>query len=81
MRRVANNKVGDLKKKIQESQTFPVENQKLIYSGMSPFLFLNLDLGADEVGKILSDTANVDSLNIKEKDFLVVMVSKVAADS
>ena len=33
---------------------------------------------ADEVGKILSDTANVDSLNIKEKDFLVVMVSKVA---
>jgi len=32
-RRVANNKVGDLKKKIQESQTFPVENQKLIYSG------------------------------------------------
>lgn len=32
----------------------------------------------DEVGKILSDTANVDSLNIKEKDFLVVMVSKVA---
>jgi len=31
------------------------------------------------VGKILSDTANVDSLNIKEKDFLVVMVSKVAS--
>jgi hypothetical protein len=25
--------VTDLKKKIQESQTFPVENQKLIYSG------------------------------------------------
>jgi hypothetical protein len=35
--------------------------------------------GADGIGKILSDTANVDSLNIKEKDFLVVMVSKVAA--
>jgi len=33
------------------------------------------------VGKILSDTANVDSLNIKEKDFLVVMVSKVAYSS
>lgn len=25
--------VADLKRKIQESQTFPAENQKLIYSG------------------------------------------------
>ncbi|WVW80925.1 UV excision repair protein Rad23 [Kwoniella bestiolae CBS 10118] len=54
--------VGDLKKKIQETQTFPAENQKLIYSG-----------------KILNDTATVESLKIKEKDFLVVMVSKPKA--
>ncbi|ORY29622.1 hypothetical protein BCR39DRAFT_531228 [Naematelia encephala] len=54
--------VGDLKKKIQETQTFPAENQKLIYSG-----------------KILNDQATVSSLKIKEKDFLVVMVSKPKA--
>nr|XP_018259681.1 UV excision repair protein Rad23 [Kwoniella dejecticola CBS 10117]OBR81839.1 UV excision repair protein Rad23 [Kwoniella dejecticola CBS 10117] len=56
------NQVGDLKKKIQETQTFPAENQKLIYSG-----------------KILNDAATVESLKIKEKDFLVVMVSKPKA--
>ncbi|WVQ70571.1 UV excision repair protein Rad23 [Cryptococcus sp. DSM 104548] len=54
--------VADLKKKIQESQTFPAENQKLIYSG-----------------KILNDSSSVESLNIKEKDFLVVMVSRPKA--
>ncbi|KIR68989.1 UV excision repair protein Rad23 [Cryptococcus bacillisporus CA1873] len=56
------NKVADLKKKIQETQTFPVENQKLIYSG-----------------KILNDASSVESLKIKEKDFLVVMVSRPKA--
>lgn len=36
MRRgVLTDKVGEIKKKIQESQTFPAENQKLIYSGTS----------------------------------------------
>ena len=29
-----NTQVLDVKKKIHETQTFPVENQKLIYSGM-----------------------------------------------
>ncbi|WVO17521.1 UV excision repair protein Rad23 [Cryptococcus depauperatus] len=56
------NTVADLKKKIQESQSFPVENQKLIYSG-----------------KILQDASTVESLRIKEKDFLVVMVSRPKA--
>ncbi|KAL1409834.1 UV excision repair protein rad23 [Vanrija albida] len=55
----ANETVGDLKRKIQEAQSFPAENQKLIYSG-----------------KILKDDATVGELKIKEKDFLVVMVSK-----
>ncbi|ODN82837.1 UV excision repair protein Rad23 [Cryptococcus amylolentus CBS 6039] len=54
--------VADLKQKIQESQTFPAENQKLIYSG-----------------KILNDSSSVESLKIKEKDFLVVMVSRPKA--
>ncbi|WVQ95488.1 UV excision repair protein Rad23 [Kwoniella sp. CBS 9459] len=54
--------VGDLKKRIQETQTFPAENQKIIYSG-----------------KILNDSATVESLKVKEKDFLVVMVSKPKA--
>ncbi|WVR08602.1 UV excision repair protein Rad23 [Kwoniella sp. DSM 27419] len=58
----ASETVGDVKKKIQETQSFPAENQKLIFSG-----------------KILSDGATVGSLNIKEKDFLVVMVSKPKA--
>lgn len=35
---------------------------------------------ADVVGKILKDDATVGDLKIKEKDFLVVMVSKVCRD-
>jgi hypothetical protein len=36
--------------------------------------------GADVIlGKILQDAATVASLKIKEKDFLVVMVSKVGS--
>ncbi|RXK40639.1 UV excision repair protein Rad23 [Tremella mesenterica] len=54
--------VGDVKRKIEESQTFPVEQQKIIYSG-----------------KILQDDTSIGSLKIKEKDFLVVMVSKVCS--
>ncbi|ORX41106.1 hypothetical protein BD324DRAFT_38881 [Kockovaella imperatae] len=54
--------VADVKRKIQDTQSFPSEHQKLIYSG-----------------KILNDAATVGSLNIKEKDFIVVMVSKPKA--
>lgn len=68
--------VGDVKKKIQETQTFPAENQKLIYSGTRDRHLLTSS--AHATGKILNDTATVGSLKIKEKDFLVVMVSKVS---
>lgn len=51
--------VADLKKKIQESQGHPAENQKIIFAG-----------------KILPDEKTVESCDIKEKDFLVLTVSK-----
>jgi hypothetical protein len=76
--KAANHQVADVKKKIQEAQTFPAENQKLIYSGQlvsSPGIRATL---MRFTGKILNDTATVASLNIKEKDFIVCMVSKVS---
>lgn len=54
--------VSAVKRKIEESQGFAAENQKLIYSG-----------------KILSDDKTMGEYEIKEKDFLVVMVSKPKA--
>lgn len=78
--------VGDVKKRIQESQSFPAENQKLIYSGKLSLSLSTTSEGeracvAELIfkGKILNDTATIGTLNIKEKDFLVVMVSKVSA--
>ena len=56
--------VLDLKNKIQESQGFSCQLQKLIHSG-----------------KILADESLVKDLNIQEKDFLVVMVTKPKATS
>jgi len=54
--------VGDLKKKVQDTQGHAVETQKLIYSG-----------------KVLPDDKSIESCAIKEKDFLVLMVSKPKA--
>lgn len=65
--------IGGLKKKIQEAQSFPAELQKLIYSGG-----YQCSAQTNIPGKILKDDATVGDLKIKEKDFLVVMVSKVS---
>ena len=59
-------------------QGHAAESQKLIYSGMSHTTLLccrpRLDYSS---GKVLPDSKTVESCEIKEKDFLVLMVSKV----
>ncbi|CAG8552794.1 4484_t:CDS:2 [Paraglomus brasilianum] len=54
-------KVIDVKRKIEESQGHEIPLQKLIFSG-----------------KILADEKPLSEYNITEKDFVVVMVSKVS---
>ncbi|CAG8626473.1 5694_t:CDS:2, partial [Paraglomus occultum] len=54
-------KVIDVKRKIEESQGHAISLQKLIFSG-----------------KILADEKPLSEYNITEKDFVVVMVSKVS---
>ncbi|KII92541.1 hypothetical protein PLICRDRAFT_103937 [Plicaturopsis crispa FD-325 SS-3] len=56
--------IGDLKKKINETQGHVVESQKIIYSG-----------------KVLPDTKTIESCEIKEKDFLVLMPKPTPAAS
>jgi hypothetical protein len=53
--------VSSLKAQISTEKGFPIELQKLIYSG-----------------KVLDDARTVQSLNFKDKDFIVVMVGKVS---
>lgn len=70
--------VAVLKSKIQESQSHPVGVQKIIYSGIHGFQrihFIHLSIAPS--GKILTDDKTIESCGIKEKDFLVLMVSKV----
>ena len=70
--------VADLKAKIHDSQGHPVAVQKIIYSGNlhGSFFYLAV-IFTCILGKILTDDKTIDSCGIKEKDFLVLMVSKV----
>ena len=69
--------IAVLKAKIYESQGHPVAVQKIIYSGNHP---PKIDAYTSHIllGKILTDDKTVESCGIKEKDFLVLMVSKVS---
>ena len=71
--------VAVLKAKIHELQGHPVAIQKIIYSGnLDGFLFILISKFTWISGKILTDDKTIDSCGIKEKDFLVLMVSKVS---
>merc|ERR1712137_1291202 len=56
-----NEKVSQVKEKIQEKYSHPTEAQRLIFAG-----------------KILDDDKTLESYNITEKEFLVLMVRKIA---
>jgi UV excision repair protein RAD23 len=74
--------VADLKKKIHETQGHPAESQRLIFSGEDLFI-AQCGCAATHggafttTGKVLADDKTVESCAIKEKDFLVLTVTKV----
>jgi len=71
--------VADVKKRIEEAHSHPVADQKLIYSGQKrQILSIRVQkLTSPHLGKVLPDDKTVDACEIREKDFLVLMVSKV----
>jgi hypothetical protein len=74
--------ISNLKEKINADQGHPVESQKIIYSGNITFITQTaLVLSRIIKGKVLSDDKTIESCEIKEKDFLVLMVSKVRFES
>ena len=71
--------MADLKKRIEEAHSHPVADQKLIYSGQKrEILSIHVQrLTSPHLGKVLPDDKTVEACEIREKDFLVLMVSKV----
>ncbi|KAG6830792.1 hypothetical protein H0H92_014641 [Tricholoma furcatifolium] len=68
--------VAALKEKIRETYNHDVASQRIIYSGigLDPFSFNRESSSC--TGKVLADDKMIESFGIKEKDFLVLMVSK-----
>jgi len=71
--------VADVKKRIEEAHSHPAADQKLIYSGQKQQIFpIHVPrLTSLHLGKVLPDDKTVEACEIREKDFLVLMVSKV----
>ena len=59
--------IQTVKHAIEAQEGFSFTSQLLIFQGKFPFLFS---------GKILDDSSTISACNIKEKDFLVMMVKK-----
>ena len=73
--------ISTLKEKIAADQGHTVASQKIIFSGISTRSLHNSDLNGTIKGKVLSDDKTIESCQIKEKDFLVLMVSRVRFES
>jgi UV excision repair protein RAD23 len=70
--------VGDLKLRIHEAHGFPVADQKLINSGQERLSLYQCSINTQPcLGKVLPDDKTVEACEFREKDFLVLMVSKV----
>jgi len=71
--------VADVKQRIEAAHDHPIANQKLIYSGKKRrnLLIHVQSFTSPRLGKVLPDDKTIEACEIREKDFLVLMVSKV----
>jgi hypothetical protein len=68
--------VESIKQRIEKDHGHTVASQKLIYSGtLQQLEYLNLFIAS--LGKILEDSKILEHYQMKEGDFLVLMVTKV----
>lgn len=59
--------IQTVKQTIEAQEGFGFASQIIIFQGNSGFLF---------VGKVLGDSSTISSCNVKDKDFLVMMIKK-----